>query len=1147
MHNINGLAVGSTNNKFQGSSRGFPRFSKIIKNLLAGTALVYPALFSFQAGATDVSNEAELIAAIESANAGTLGDTSIEFTADIALTGTLPELSANIDLTIDLQGFDLSGGSVTNILDSDSANEIELIDTVGTGTVSGTGGFRQSGADTFTISIANTFSGTSTISNGTIQIGDDAALGTGGVDLTGGALALETGILFTNSIDVGDDSFIITLDDGGPQVVELTGGLTLTSGIINFFPFDVDDEITFSGDISGAGTLAVSGQGVLILNGVNSYTGGTILNGGIIRLMNDTALGTGDVLSEIGSILQLADGVTLDNDLFLSANLVLSTLDGGIEDVTLTGDVETDDDTIASLFITDPIDAGDTITIDSVITGLGGLTTRGDGTTILTHENDFFGGTVVESGVLVLANENALLDTGEVVILDGTLDLNNFDETIGTLSGSGGVIDLNGNVLTIDQFSDETYAGDIVGLGSILKIGNGTLLLTGVNTSTGGVRIDEGAIGIEDITALGSNTITFGGEGEGFLLLGNVTLTNDVIFNADGGFGTLAGADAVIASDLNGNSNIIFSDTINSGDEITFTGGISGADFFQVDGLGTTIFSGTDKDVDVLVNSGTLRNLGVLNGDILVDPGAVLEGSGQINGDVGVDGTLYLGTPGANVNVAGDVFFFNGGDLELEITAEGAFSFLTVEGNVFIENGTTLFIEPEVGDYTVGEFTDYEIITATNGVNGEFSTLTIDNPELFGVLVYEGTFITLRIAIKNNIFRPAAVTANELNISDLLDSILVEDPATDDFQLIIDAYEGLGSTAEQQAALNDISGAGYGSIATASIASANLQISNVNRLITDARLCKTASQDYPFYDDACDAPKQKAPDGSSGVVQQAAWGTGTLWMQGYAGSATLDSGGGEFSGGGVDMGFSWWTGENTLVGLMGGYAQDSYTNLGSVDDGSSEFARVGLYTTTDFGVFYTSTVFSYSFGDVTTSRVINFGDINRVATGNFDASTLTFYGEAGLDGKVGRFRFQPFLAGSYVRYKQEEFTETGADSLNLNVQAAKVTSFQVHVGARLSTLYRDVLGGFSVMPEVRLKWRQELSGASDALTSILTLEEGPFNIFITDPGGLQSGLEAGFGLDFTKGGSIRFGLDLDYLISNDYNMVSGAARVTWIF
>lgn len=1114
---------------------------------MVGTALVALALFSFQAGATEVSNEAELIAAIEAANAGTLGDTSIEFTADITLTGTLPELSPNIDFTIDLQGFDLSGGSITNILDSESANEIDLIDSVGTGTISGTGGIRQSGVDTFIISTANTFSGTSTISNGIVQIGHNSALGTGGVDLTGGALALETGILFTNSIDVTDDSFIQTLDDGDAQVVEFTGDLTLSSGIINFFPFDVDDELTYSGDISGDGTLAVSGQGVLILNGVNSYTGGTILNGGIIRLMNSSALGTGDVLSQVGSILELADGVTLGNDLFLSANLVLSTLDGGIEDVTLTGDVETDDGSIASLFIANAVDAGDTITIDSVITGLGGLNVKGDGTTILTHENDFTGGTVVESGVLVLANENALLDTGEVHLIDGTLDLDNFNETIGTLSGTGGVIDLGGNVLTIDQFGDETFAGVIEGLGSIVKIGDGQLNLTGVNTFTGGVRIDEGAIGIEDIESFGSNTLTFGGEGEGFLLLGDVTFSNDVIFNEDGGFGTLAGADAIVASDLNGNNNIIFSDAINPGDEINFTGGISGADFFQVDGLGTTIFSGTEKDVDVLVNSGTFRNLGILNGDVLVDPGAFLEGSGQFNGDVGVDGTLYLGTPGASVNVAGDVFFFNGSNLELEITSEGALSFLTVEGNVFIENGSTLFIDPNPGDYTVGEFTDYEIITATNGIDGEFSTITIDNPELFGVLVYEGTFVTLRLAIKNNIFRPAAVTTNELNMADLMDSILVENPGTDDFQLVIDAYESLGSTAEQQAALNDVSGAGYGTIATASIASANLQVSNVNRLITDARLCKTASLDYPFYDDACDAPEQLAPNGSSGVGRQAEWGVGTLWMQGYAGSATFDSGGGDFTSGGVDMGFSWWTGETTLVGLMGGYAQDTYSNLGSVDDGRSEFARVGLYTTSDFGLFYTSAVFSYSFGDVTTSRVIEFGGISRVATGNFDASTLTFYGEAGLDGKAGRFRVQPFLGASYVRYKQEGFTETGADSLNLSVKAAKVTSFQIQAGARLSTLYRDVLAGFSVMPEVRIKWRQELSGAADDLTSILTLEDGPFLVSITDPGGLQSGLEAGFGLDFTRGGSLRLGLDLDYLISNDYNMVSGAARVTWIF
>ena len=65
--------------------------------------------------------------------------------------------------------------------------------------------------------------------------------------------------------------------------------------------------------------------------------------------------------------------------------------------------------------------------------------------------------------------------------------------------------------------------------------------------------------------------------------------------------------------------------------------------------------------------------------------------------------------------------------------------------------------------------------------------------------------------------------------------------------------------------------------------------------------------------------------------------------------------------------------------------------------------------------------------------------------------------------------------------------------------------------------------------------------------STVTFADAPVATDIIDPAGLLSGLVAGFGLNFTKSGRLHFSIDVDYLISNNYDMLSGTGRISWIF
>jgi autotransporter-associated beta strand protein len=71
-------------------------------------------------------------------------------------------------------------------------------------------------------------------------------------------------------------------------------------------------------DISGEGMLTKDGSGQLTLTGDNTYSGGTLLNGGTLEAESTTAFGTGDVYVNSGELQ-----VDVDGELKLSGNLTL--------------------------------------------------------------------------------------------------------------------------------------------------------------------------------------------------------------------------------------------------------------------------------------------------------------------------------------------------------------------------------------------------------------------------------------------------------------------------------------------------------------------------------------------------------------------------------------------------------------------------------------------------------------------------------------------------------------------------------------------------------------------------------------------------------------------------------------------------------
>lgn len=255
-------------------------------------------------------------------------------------------------------------------------------------------------------------------------------------------------------------------------VCQIQGAGTVQIGNNKFFPLVFEDDGKFPGVIAGAGSveLGISSSAAFSFLGVNTYAGGTTLSwNSILSVPADSGLG-----AATGGIDFVGGTLRLLNSFNLAASRPLTVAFG-----------------MSATFDTNGFDT----TVAQPITGWGGLTKAGKGTMTLTGHSTYKGPTIVMGGVLRISN-GTLSKSGEVVVIDGVLDLGDDPGTVtdvGLLSGTGGTISVAGTLI-VDVSRDVTLVTSIVGGGKLVKKGNGTLTLAGANTYTGVTTVEAGGL-----------------------------------------------------------------------------------------------------------------------------------------------------------------------------------------------------------------------------------------------------------------------------------------------------------------------------------------------------------------------------------------------------------------------------------------------------------------------------------------------------------------------------------------------------------------------------------------------------------------------------------------------------------------------------
>ena len=576
--------------------------------------------------------------------------------------------------------------------------------------ISGTGALTQAGAGTLTLNAANTFSGITAVNAGTLNLANSLALQNS--TFSGGA-----GTFVFNS-SVSSHAFTFGGLGGSTNLALRDSGLTPVALSVG----NNGGSATYSGILSGSGSLTKIGTGNQTLSGVNTFSGGVVILsgtltgagsnfgassnsitlGGTSGSLNATLASNGSTANTIivaGGNTGTASIVASGNN-FLTSPITLNSHDvvlvptfniqwqGGISG---TGNVIYNNINAAlnSQFNSGALNVTGTLfNVGTSISGLGIASTIGANVsglvqssangalTISSSNGSFIGDAIVNQGTLNLRNTNALQKS--VIDDEGALTFGGAniysmaasDVTAATIGGLAG----SGNVVLVNSGTGTGFVGAAVALSiGNSNASNGSNTLNPVYSGA----ISEGA-NPASVTKVGSNTQVLAGANT---YTGATTINGGTLQLGNGGStGSLSPSSAIT-----NNCSLVFnrSNAVTQGTDFAAT--ISGSGSVIQAGTGTAILSGSNSySGGTTVSSGTVQignanalgtggltvNAGTLNlsGNSVAVP-AFSGAGGAVTNTVSGTSTLTAMIGSGTSTYAGNIVNGTGG---VALTKEGA-------------------------------------------------------------------------------------------------------------------------------------------------------------------------------------------------------------------------------------------------------------------------------------------------------------------------------------------------------------------------------------------------------------------------------------------------------------------------------------------
>ena len=551
--------------------------------LSGASASVGTGTITLGANTLDITGGASVANDISIANTGSITSSSGNGTL---AAGTALNLGAAVGIT--LAGGAGSALTVQRVI-ADTANDATVA--VSTGTVVLRG--------------LNSYDGGTTLAGGSTLRLDNTTAGSGNIAVGAGTLDLTAGASVANTLTIGN----------GGSITSSSGGGTLAAGAALSLGNNV--AITLGG---AAGSTLVVARGITDTNG----NGALNVSGGTVALNADNSFGGNTAIGASTTLVLGNGGAT-------------GTLGGGDISIGNAAVLQVNRDNISALALT------------GVISGTGSLALSGGGTTALSADNSYSGGTTLTNGTLRITGALASAGSGTIALGANTLDIaGNANVTAALTVNSGASITSSsgsgtlgaGPALSLGNAANLTLSSSAGGTLTVgraitdvasdarLVVAAGTVALQGTNSYGGGTTVSSGTLRIDGLTAtagaagggiaLGANTLDIA---SGANVNNPLTVASGASITNSAGTGTLGGASTLTlpdASTLNLSS---------AGTSLTVTRDIADTNnnaivavlFGNVQLLGNNSFGG-----DINVTAGTLRlnGAGATLGDGVINLGA---------------------------------------------------------------------------------------------------------------------------------------------------------------------------------------------------------------------------------------------------------------------------------------------------------------------------------------------------------------------------------------------------------------------------------------------------------------------------------------------------------------------------------------------
>ncbi|MEX7639811.1 autotransporter outer membrane beta-barrel domain-containing protein [Serratia marcescens] len=515
---------------------------------------------------------------------------------------------------------------------------------------------------------------------------------------------------------------------------------------------------------------------------------------------------------------------------------------------------------------------------------------------------------------------------------------------------------------------------------------------------------------------------------------------------------------------------------------------ISGHGGLTKQGIGTLVLTGNNTYAGpTLVNQGWLAVNGSVTSAVSVQNGGIVGGSGTVGSlTARQGGTVAPGNSIGTLNVAGNVSFEPGSHYAVEVGPNGQSDRIQSGGSatigggevaVTLENSANLLAQSEVRSL-LGQ--KYTILSAQQGVSGQFDAVALNYLFLGTGLSYQPTGVTLSVGRNGTSFASVAQTPNERAVAAAAEALAAGNP-------VYESLLGSGTAGEARQAFRQLSGQIHADIASA--------------LVNDSRYLREALNGrLRQAEGLASSSAIKADEDGAWAQLLGAWdhASGDANATGYQASTY-----------GVLVGLDSAAAADWRLGVATGYTRTSlHGGYGSKAD--SDNYHLAAYGDKQFGALALRGGASYTWHRIDTKRSVNYGMQSDRDTAKYSARTEQLFAEAGYSVQGEWLNLEPFVNLAYVNFENNGIGESGG--------AAALRGDKQHTDATVSTLGLRADTEWQVTPGTTVALRSELGWQHQ-----------------------YGGLERGTGLRF-NGGNAPFVVD-SVPVSRDGMVLKAGAEV----